>query len=513
MRSVTESKINKFDFIFPGIAAVLIYLSILYWLKLNTNLPHWDMGRHLYMSVVYDQLWARVWHNPIHFASVVSNYYYYPPVVHNIGLLFESIFGFRPSVAVASNIVWLLTIAYSIYFTAHRLFGRLPAVASMLFALASPMIIGQLHEFQLDMPLTAMISLSIFLLLKTERFSNPKYTILLGAVAGLGMMTKWTYIIFMVPSLLILLADPIAVVGKNKKAVWKNLLIAFGIAIVICGAWYLRNLGQIRIDFMQNGLKQAVIEGDPHGFNKAAFLWYFYRLNINYLFLPLGIYFILGTFTVLIRRSKRRAGVILLAVALVWYLIISALANKDVRYIMPEIIILSLIGGLAVELFANKYYKILMISLIVLIFLTNWIIIPFSKYLPFKTDSYALGNNYTFGTIFTPNGYTSNSPKDEVCPMERIVDVVPTGKNARQIGISNIDFSDWSVAYYLEKSGRTWSGQTDDLSNTDYIIHRNSDVLPSTIASSPFYQTATPIASFRCLDGSYVYVLKTTRSN
>jgi len=42
-----------------------------------------------------------------------------------------------------------------------------------------------------------MVALSVYLLIRTDYFGNKKYSALFGLSVGLGMLTKWTYFIFL----------------------------------------------------------------------------------------------------------------------------------------------------------------------------------------------------------------------------------------------------------------------------------------------------------------------------
>ena len=184
---------------------------------------------------------------------------------------------------------------------------------------------------------------------------------------------------------------------------------------------------------------------------------------------------------------------------------ISTLPNKDVRYIMPTIGIIAILGSSFVKFMSGKALRMVFLGLLILIFISNNALIAFGSYLPLKkTSSYVL--NPTYGILFSENGYTSNSPKREVCPMDQIIYVIPAGARARLIGQSNIDFSDWAVAYYLSKENRVWTGQSDDLSKTDYFIYRNSDNLSESQSKS--IKESKLIESFNCIDGSIVSVYK-----
>ena len=109
---LTFAKKNQF-LIFFLIIYFAIISSIVVWLKLDTNLPHWDMSRHLYNTIFYKNLWLHLsFHN---FAKIIAAYQYYPPLVYNVTLIFYAIFGVSQDAAVLSNIIWIFILLGSTY--------------------------------------------------------------------------------------------------------------------------------------------------------------------------------------------------------------------------------------------------------------------------------------------------------------------------------------------------------------------------------------------------------------
>ena len=499
-----------FDCIFPLVIGLLVFISIVIWLKLDSNLPHWDMGRHLYHTIKYRELWQGFFDGEKSLAGLLTMYMYYPPLVHNLGLIFSIIFGFSADSAVYSNIVWIMILSYSIYCIAKHYFDRIAAVGAVIIIFSMPIIIGQMREFQVDFPLLSIFALSFWMLIKSDNFKNSRFSFLFGLVFGLGMMVKWSYAFFGLP-----LAGVYAILAlwhskEEKRAVLKNILFAAIGALLVCGLWYYRNLSGLRSDFGQNGVRQAQVEGDPYGLNIAAYSWYAKMSSYYYFFLPLLLTFILGLLNVFKKKETlKRSGFLVLLLAL-FYLIISTLPNKDIRYIMPAILLAAVIAASAINLSRSKYYQIVSLLLLSLVFLANNMIIAFGKYLPVRNESIALSSeNYVYSSVIDPGGgYTSNSPKEAVCPMNEIIEFIPEGASAREIGRSQIDFSDWAVAYNLMANSRAWQGQVDSPLLADYLISRSSNLEDPYLTDPDFASKLEVVKTFNCADGSNVSILK-----
>lgn len=510
MPAKTRTKTSLFDSLFPLLFSLAIFASVLIWLKFDTNLPHWDMGRHLFHTLKYKELWLDFFAGKKNIVGLITMYMYYPPFVHNLGLLFSTVFGFRSDAAVYSNIVWVVMLSYSTYFLAKHFFDRKTAVCALLFLFASPLILGQIREFQVDFPLLAVFSLSFWLLIKTDNLKNSRYSFLFGLTFGLGMMVKWSYAFFGLP-LAIIYALTVLIQHKNNlKILLKNTGWAIVGAFLICGPWYLRNFSALKSDFSQNGIRQAQVEGDPYGFNLAAYGWYAKMSSFYYLFLPLLAAFFLGLINIIKGWKNSKAPLFLIILLVVFYLVISTLPNKDIRYIMPAIVPVAIIGASAVNLFKPKIWPILFGSILVLVLILNNAVIFFGKHLPAGGQKMVLSKSqYIYTTIVDPaGGYTSNSPKEAVCPMDKIVASIPEGKTSREIGDSRIDFSDWAVAYYLTANNRIWAGQVDAPLKADYLISRNTNPNNPYLTDFTFASKLEMESSFPCTDQSTVDILK-----
>ncbi len=173
-------------------------LSNLWWLKINQSPPIGGEPLHLIGS--YRAL-ADLKDGKIgDFLFPAERYY--PPLVLQCSSIFYLIIGRSHTTAVMSQVLFWFILIFSAYLIGSRLFGP---EAGLLAALASVICPGNstfLGKYLLDIPLAAMIALSFYLLLKSERFTNKMWTYLFFAACGTGMLVKWTFALFMAPAFL-----------------------------------------------------------------------------------------------------------------------------------------------------------------------------------------------------------------------------------------------------------------------------------------------------------------------
>ena len=124
---------------------------------------------------------------------------------------------------------------------------------------------------------------------------------------------------------------------------------------------------------------------------------------------------------------------------------------------MPTIILIVLMISLLTTASKNIVYKTIFALIVLIIFSANNLVVSFGRYLPIQKDAIYLSSS-PYSVVLAPNGYTANSPGAESCPLEKIIADIPKGSSARIIGNSKIDFSDWAVAYFLEKNRSSLGG-------------------------------------------------------
>jgi len=309
------------------VAAVAFFNYV--WITTETRPPHWDMGRHLWTSLIYlDNLY--------HFRHIYrlwTDYYFYPPFRHWVTIPFYLVFGKTLAVAVGSNLFFVAVLAFSMYGIGRELWNRTTGLLAALFILASPYYVSQFKEYMMDAPLGSMVALSLFLLLKTENFSNKGNSRWLGFSMGLGMLTKWNFAPCMVVPLIYVLVqgwkkDPSGKNGERSNILWA-LVIASGVSLL----WYANHPRMLREDLVISSLET----GKPPFFNWDAQWFYFWVLEKNQLFLVPFLMFLGGLFWSAFSRRVWDKNKILVLFVLGNYFLFN-LIHRDLRYTMPMMV-------------------------------------------------------------------------------------------------------------------------------------------------------------------------------
>lgn len=123
--------------------------------------------------------------------------------------------------------------------------------------------------FMLDNMLCCWIMAGLYLLAASDGFINRRSSCLFGLSIGMGLMTKWSYPVFIIAPFALSLTS---FFGKSRLKKLFNLLLAALSAFIIAGPWYLYNLETILLYLANNaGRTAAWTETAQHNFISAPF--------------------------------------------------------------------------------------------------------------------------------------------------------------------------------------------------------------------------------------------------
>ena len=210
------------------------------WLQKNLIPPFWDESKHLIVTLKYlDSIRASF--NILEALWRIDSIY--PPFFNVISLPIGLVWGSSLKELAMTNIIFLFILLFSVYKIGELFFDKNTGLLASFMVSMFPMVFGVSRMFLLDFSVTAMVALSIYLLIKTEYFSNRKDSIFFGISIGLGMLTKETFFIFLLGPLLYILYKVITLkpnIERHRMIV--NFMISFAIGSALALPFYLRNI-------------------------------------------------------------------------------------------------------------------------------------------------------------------------------------------------------------------------------------------------------------------------------
>ena len=172
-----------------ALAALLLGLAAVTaaWLAIDRRPPEWDHANHLERAVPCQRSLAEPPREALQ--EIIAESSFYPPIVTCAAGVLGLVLSAR---AAAHTVMWAFLVAgtFAVWGLGRRLLDPAAGLlAAFLFATA-PFVIFSLMHFQLDLPLTAMVALTLYALARSEALADWRWALGLGALLGLGMLTK-----------------------------------------------------------------------------------------------------------------------------------------------------------------------------------------------------------------------------------------------------------------------------------------------------------------------------------
>ncbi|OGK31880.1 hypothetical protein A3F57_04010 [Candidatus Roizmanbacteria bacterium RIFCSPHIGHO2_12_FULL_36_11] len=454
---------------------IILLLSILIisnfiWLKLDTQPPHWDFAVHLSYSMNYlDSL------KNFDLKQFFLGYSYWPPLTYYITDLFFLIFGINERVAVLSLTPFLVIMVVSIFKLGDLLGGKKLGWLSLIVLIGIPSLMSQAREYLLDLPLTAMFMLNTYLFLKSDFFSNQKYSVLFGITSGLGLLTKWSYGIFLAGFFLLI---GLRFLKKTKQENWINLMTVLFFIASISGPWYSSNFFT-RKDILLRQIIEAIKErGEPiFSVGSSLYFYHFYSLYFVHFRFPLTVFLVIGLAYLLFNLKKNVKTGLVLFVASFYFAVLSVYPIKDPRYVEPITPLLVIIISLWVVKIKGKLLRRFLLTALIGVSIFNYISSTFGiRQIP-ETLEFNIFNKPIL--FYQQKGYTQGPPVQEDWRISKLVkkiaqDIKISAENktsARVIALIHKDkmfYNKYTFGYYARLYfPRTVQLQTFELKNRD----------------------------------------------
>jgi hypothetical protein len=246
-----------------------------WWLSQDRGVPGTEPG-----ATLTDVLWAYEMFaagdllGPIRIPAI------HPPLVRIVGAIGILLGGRNPTApAVAENVVFVPLLALGCYGTAKLVAGPRAGLLAVAFALGTPLVVEQFHVVMLDAPLAALVALSVWLVLASERLQRTGVAALAGAAVGFGLLTKQQLVIFLAGLLVVVLA---------RGGGWRHVrgIAAFALAaLLVAGPWYVLHLSRLGV---ADALAGAQTPGTlPPRLSLENLVWYVWGALNGVLLAPL----------------------------------------------------------------------------------------------------------------------------------------------------------------------------------------------------------------------------------
>lgn len=308
-----------------------------WWLTQDDRVPDWDSGIHeYYATLVHDQIAHGQLTQPF------TNYNSYPPLVHLVGGLSAFLVGSHPTALIlSSNIVFVPLLAFGCFGVGKLAYGPRAGLLAAVLALGSPIVVSTMHEYYLDVPQAAMVSVSAWALLASRHLERVGVAALAGGLAGLALLTKETSVVFLAGIVLV------SFLRAGRHRLRGQLAFALG-ACLVAGPWYVYHAAQVSSSLrIIGGL--APPGRSPPLFSSASLTWYGWNLVNQQVLAPFAIALLIGGALAVKRLLRGRLAATnlepdLLGGLVVSYVGMTLLLHKDPRYTLPMLVYLAVLA-------------------------------------------------------------------------------------------------------------------------------------------------------------------------
>ncbi|MBP0021193.1 MAG: phospholipid carrier-dependent glycosyltransferase [Cyanobacteria bacterium SBLK] len=352
------------------IVSIVWFISVVcdrLWIALDRTIPAWDQSNHLTGSLNYLHALQNIrffdgeWWN--YFWSLTNKY---PPLTYILTAPFQQIFGRGADQALLVNLFYNGIILLSVYYLGKQLFNPLTGVYAATFCIVMPELYRWRLQYLLDIPVTALTvacfcCLTLWCQQKTRKQSW-LWSLILGFILGLGLMTKQNILFF--------LFFPVLFLGcrylwQRKWEKIAQLIGSFLFSILLWGKWYRTNFIYLFSTSQNANAIPASSEGDPtlNTLDAWLFYWDLMPRSLSWVLILIPL---VGLLLHLLRKffkSSPTSDFQLPTSSIAWlalyffgsYLICSAIYNKDPRFIMPYLPVLAVFLAYCLTLWRGKW--------------------------------------------------------------------------------------------------------------------------------------------------------------
>src|SRR5262245_49583403 len=157
--------------------ASFLYLALanLLWIARDTRPPYWDMADKQTGALrIYDAVADSGIHGLAQIPFLTGSY---PPLYHSIIATFYAVFGKTIDAAQWANLPAIALLFAATYGIGRAILKPFAAATAAVITNFYPLMLWLSRETLIDYWLTSMVALAMWLLIRTNEFSNRKYSV------------------------------------------------------------------------------------------------------------------------------------------------------------------------------------------------------------------------------------------------------------------------------------------------------------------------------------------------
>ncbi|MGB9600124.1 MAG: ArnT family glycosyltransferase, partial [Myxococcota bacterium] len=284
-----------------------------------------------------------------------------------ISAIFEILTGYNNNAVIYSNFIYVLLIIFSVFGISKVIHSNLAGFYSVILLLLIPGFIGFTRLYSLDLPLGAIIILTIYMfILFSENFSTAR-ALILGLVISLGVLIRPQYLLYIFIPMIIF---SIKIVDNQREGSEFLPFLPITLGMLSLLYWVTEYPNKIDGAFQQLFLHlgKDIFQPDykfgfdlnykPFGIDYFSFYIKVYLVNsgiINFvIFTPL----IFSSVVIAFKRKMTLSPYIIVMTSFIWiYLLLSIMSSKVPKYFMVEYPLIAIISGCTIASIESRIIR------------------------------------------------------------------------------------------------------------------------------------------------------------
>jgi len=267
-----------------------------------------------------------------------------PPLYPLMIKMMSGFFGLETAAHLISSFLFALAIL-TIFFLGKEIYDEKAGLFAAALLGLSPFIFYSSTKIMTDVPSISLALLGIYFSFRYVCTNNRKILFLSGVFIGLSILTRFIFILF-VPLILLIM-----VMNKSKLKDFFNFFVFLGVPLIPYFIWAQLSTGFFLWPFIKG---QIMVAGSELIFEKSYYLGAIYSVS--------GPIVILGTLLYLFSK-KNKTDVILISWILLFFIYLTILPHKELRYILPAMPAFYLLFGKGFSNPKNKVFRVFIFSL------------------------------------------------------------------------------------------------------------------------------------------------------
>jgi hypothetical protein len=267
---------------------------------------------------------------------------------------------------------------FSVYYIGKRWKSEKTGLFAVFIVSMYPYVFGLSKTFLLEFALTALVCFSYCCLLYSENFRHRLYSVLFGISLGIGMLTKPTFILFLIGPLALTVINVFwdHKLGLMRRKAVLNSGIAFIASVAIAGGWYFHNALGLQHELWQRWYLKGKIQGGAQPLYSAI---YYLKLLVLDQIGPFFAILSLPGVIHLLKNNQRLRTLSLLLWLTTPYLFLILLNIRYMYYTVPNLPVIALLSSLGILEIKNKYTKRILVFLVIIWALIQYLIISYTS--------------------------------------------------------------------------------------------------------------------------------------